>query len=88
MCNCIIHKADCVHHFIRMPLLQALIGLFELPEDESIPDDEHFIDVEETVGELMTLVDERDCLRTLCKITCNQNVATYFSQVIKRRTRS
>lgn len=32
------------------PLLQALIGLFELPEDESVPDDEHFIDVEDTPG--------------------------------------
>jgi len=32
------------------PLLQALIGLFELPEDDTIPDDEHFIDVEDTPG--------------------------------------
>ncbi|XP_071964073.1 exportin-2-like [Antedon mediterranea] len=32
------------------PLLQALVGLFELPEDESIPDDEHFIEIEETPG--------------------------------------
>jgi len=32
------------------PLLQALIGLFELPEDDSIPADEHFIDVEDTPG--------------------------------------
>uniref|UniRef100_A0A671U338 CSE1 chromosome segregation 1-like (yeast) n=1 Tax=Sparus aurata TaxID=8175 RepID=A0A671U338_SPAAU len=32
------------------PLLQALIGLFELPEDDSIPDDEHFIDIEDTPG--------------------------------------
>jgi len=31
-------------------LLQALIGFFELPEDDSIPDDEHFIDIEETPG--------------------------------------
>eukprot|EP00794_Sanderia_malayensis_P004821 gene4821-5453_t len=31
-------------------MLQALIGLFELPEDDSIPDDEHFIEVEETPG--------------------------------------
>ncbi|KAL3867833.1 hypothetical protein ACJMK2_040679 [Sinanodonta woodiana] len=31
-------------------LLQALIGLFELPEDDSIPDDEHFIEVDETPG--------------------------------------
>jgi hypothetical protein len=32
------------------PLLQALVGLFELPEDDSIPDDEHFIDIEDTPG--------------------------------------
>uniref|UniRef100_A0A8C8GCE5 Exportin-2 n=1 Tax=Oncorhynchus tshawytscha TaxID=74940 RepID=A0A8C8GCE5_ONCTS len=32
------------------PLLQALIGLFELPEDDSIPDDEHFIDIEDTAS--------------------------------------
>uniref|UniRef100_A0A672NX40 Exportin-2 n=1 Tax=Sinocyclocheilus grahami TaxID=75366 RepID=A0A672NX40_SINGR len=36
--------------FFRTPLLQALIGLFELPEDDSIPDDEHFIDIEDTPG--------------------------------------
>lgn len=34
----------------RVPLLQALIGLFELPEDDSIPDDEHFIEIEDTPG--------------------------------------
>uniref|UniRef100_A0A3P8TFF7 Exportin-2 n=1 Tax=Amphiprion percula TaxID=161767 RepID=A0A3P8TFF7_AMPPE len=33
-----------------IPLLQALIGFFELPEDDSIPDDEHFIDIEDTPG--------------------------------------
>ncbi|GIX92895.1 exportin-2 [Caerostris darwini] len=32
------------------PLLQTLIGLFELPEDDSIPEDEHFIEVEEMAG--------------------------------------
>nr|XP_042908071.1 exportin-2 [Parasteatoda tepidariorum] len=32
------------------PLLQALIGLFELPEDDSIAEDEHFIEVDETPG--------------------------------------
>lgn len=31
-------------------LLQALISLFELPEDESIPDDEHFIEIDDTPG--------------------------------------
>jgi exportin-2 (importin alpha re-exporter) len=33
-----------------VPLLQALISLFELPVDDSTPDDEHFIEVEETPG--------------------------------------
>ena len=36
-----------------VPLLQALVGLFELPEDDTIPDDEHFIDVEDTAGLLL-----------------------------------
>jgi len=31
-------------------LLESIIGLFELPEDESVPDDEHFIEVDETPG--------------------------------------
>jgi len=31
-----------------VPLLQALVALFELPEDSSIPDDEHFVDIEDT----------------------------------------
>lgn len=35
---------------IRGPLLQALVGLFELPEDNTLPDDEHFIDIEDTPG--------------------------------------
>ncbi|XP_064625610.1 exportin-2-like [Lineus longissimus] len=33
-----------------VPLLQALIGLFELPEDDTVPDDEHFIEIEDTPG--------------------------------------
>lgn len=37
-------------YLFRTPLLQALIGFFELPEDDSIPDDEHFIDIEDTPG--------------------------------------
>ena len=32
------------------PLLHALISLFELPEDDSLPDDEHFIEIEDTPG--------------------------------------
>ena len=34
-------------------LLQALIGLFELPEDDSIPADEHFIEIEDTPGRMI-----------------------------------
>lgn len=33
-----------------IPLLQVLIEFFELPEDDSIPDDEHFIEIEDTPG--------------------------------------
>ena len=36
--------------FYRTPLLQVLIEFFELPEDDSIPDDEHFIEIEDTPG--------------------------------------
>lgn len=32
------------------PLLQALVALFELPEDDTIPEDEHFIEIEDTPG--------------------------------------
>uniref|UniRef100_H2YJL6 Exportin-2 n=1 Tax=Ciona savignyi TaxID=51511 RepID=H2YJL6_CIOSA len=32
------------------PLLEALIGLFELPQDDSVADDEHFIEIEDTPG--------------------------------------
>uniref|UniRef100_UPI0035900396 exportin-2 n=1 Tax=Myxine glutinosa TaxID=7769 RepID=UPI0035900396 len=32
------------------PVLQALVSLFELPEDDSAPCDEHFIEVEESPG--------------------------------------
>jgi len=31
-----------------VPLLGALIGLFELPEDESVPEEEHFVEIEDT----------------------------------------
>lgn len=34
----------------RPPLLKVLIGLFELPEDESTCQDDHFIEVDETPG--------------------------------------
>jgi len=42
-----------LNHFVfqtRLGLLESLIGLFELPEDTSTGDDEHFIDVEDTPG--------------------------------------
>ncbi|CAK8690429.1 unnamed protein product [Clavelina lepadiformis] len=32
------------------PLLEAVIGLFELPEDETVPEEEHFIEIEDTPG--------------------------------------
>jgi len=33
-----------------VPLIEAVVGLFELPEDDSVPDDEHFIEIEDTPG--------------------------------------
>ena len=33
-----------------VPLMEAVVGLFELPEDDSVPDDEHFIEIEDTPG--------------------------------------
>lgn len=32
----------------RSQLLEALIGLFELPEDDELPAGEHFIEVDDT----------------------------------------
>ena len=43
----------------RSALLQALLGLFELPEDESIPDDEHFIEIEDTPGKYIVKFDKK-----------------------------
>jgi hypothetical protein len=34
----------------RCQLLEALVKLFELPEDDSTPDDEHYIEIEDTPG--------------------------------------
>lgn len=31
-------------------MLQTLLNLLELPEDDTVPDDEHFIEVEDTPG--------------------------------------
>lgn len=36
--------------FIRGQFLQGLISLIELPEDTNVPDDEHFIEIEDTPG--------------------------------------
>jgi len=33
-----------------IPLLTALVKLFELPEDSSVPEDEHFVEIEDTPG--------------------------------------
>lgn len=33
-----------------VPTLQALVGLFELPEDDSVPESEHFVEIENTPG--------------------------------------
>ncbi len=38
-------------------MLESLIGLFELPEDTSTGDDEHFVDVEDTPGKKEDLYD-------------------------------
>ena len=32
--------------------MQAVIGVFELPEDDSVADDDHFIEIEETPGDM------------------------------------
>lgn len=41
-------EADYLPHWSK--LLEALIKLFELPEDETIPADEHFLEVDDTPG--------------------------------------
>jgi exportin-2 (importin alpha re-exporter) len=40
----------------RCQLLEALVKLFELPEDDSTPDDEHYIEIEDTPGKLFIYV--------------------------------
>jgi hypothetical protein len=35
---------------LRCQLLESLVKLFELPEDDSTPDDEHYIEIEDTPG--------------------------------------
>ena len=41
--------------FSRGPLLTTLLKVFELPEDTSTPDDEHFIEIEDTPGILLLI---------------------------------
>ena len=43
-------KAYCGIFGFRAPLLQALIGVFELPEDESTLPDDHYVEVDDTPG--------------------------------------
>lgn len=43
--------------FVRGQFLQGLISLIELPEDTNVPDDEHFIEIEDTPGERCREID-------------------------------
>ena len=45
-----LHIYYCGMFGFRAPLLQALIGVFELPEDESTLPDDHYIEVDDTPG--------------------------------------
>lgn len=36
----------------RGGLLEALVKLFELPQDEEVPEDEHFIEIDDTPGKM------------------------------------
>lgn len=47
---CAVPPVSTIVSLCRPLVLQALIGLFELPEDDSVPDDEHFVDIEDTPG--------------------------------------
>ena len=47
--QCHIYK-QIFFYILIFRFLQALVGLFELPQDESIPEDERFIEIEETPG--------------------------------------
>ena len=38
----------------RPPLLQALVGLFELPEDTTVEVDEHFVEIDENLAGYQT----------------------------------
>ena len=51
-------------------LLEALIGLFELPEDESTAADEHFIDVEDTPGIIIKKFTSSSTIRASTCFVC------------------
>ena len=50
-----------------MKLLEALIGIFELPEDDALPDGEHFIEVDDT-GEIWKWA--RDVIKVTKFMSC------------------
>ena len=65
----------------RVKLLEALIGIFELPEDDALPDGEHFIEVDDTgeipkqvcdVFKVTRVIKVMLCLSTPTDITCVQ----------------
>ncbi|XP_071494645.1 exportin-2-like [Diadema antillarum] len=45
--DCPVMMTNAEYRKCWTPLLQALIGLFELEEDDNVPDDEHFIEVDD-----------------------------------------
>ena len=71
----------------RPPLLQAVIGVFELPEDDSQQDDEHFIEIEETPGtieskaQLRMLKSASGARRKYCKNCSNIDKLLYSNMV-------
>ena len=59
--SCFIIIKKIIIFMCRPQLLQALISLFELPEDVSVPDDEHFIEVDDISGISCTLPHVFNC---------------------------
>ncbi len=66
-----------------MPLLQSLIGLFELPEDESTPDDEHFIEIEDTPGIKAKYLSNLKFIRDLFNVDNTRNVTIPLSDLFQ-----
>ena len=51
--RCIARVVDGSNHWSPVSIISitfTLVGLYELPEDDTIPDDEHFIEIEDTPG--------------------------------------